>query len=322
MKKYYIAIDIGATNTKFGLLKMPGRIVSKKIIKTTDYKNPQEFSLISRNIIYSFLKDRKITKNSVVGIGIGAPGPIDNQKGLVHYFVNIPGWKEVPIRRMLMKKVKLPVFIDNDVNVMTLGEYKFGAGKGSKDIVGITLGSGVGGGLILNGKLFYGANMAAGEIGHMPINVNGPACPCGGHACLEAYVGNKRIASRAKSEMQGKKTLIKSIMREKNSRLSPKIIYEAAKRNDKIAKKILHDTGVYIGVGLTGIVNLLNPEKIVIGGGVSNAGRFIFKAIEKTVKNRAMKIHAKTVKIVKAKLGEDAGLMGCLALVEEGLKQK
>ena len=223
----------------------------------------------------------------------------------------------------MQAKTKLSTHMDNDVNVMTLGEFYYGAGKGARNMIGVTLGSGVGGGLILEGKIYRGTDLAGGEIGHMPINVVGPKCLCGGSGCMEVYVGNKYIVKKykEKSKIQNPKSPVPLTSlgygAGKIRKITPKVIYERAKKGDKIAIKILRDTGIYLGVCLSGVINLLNPEIIVIGGGVANAGRFIFDAVKETIKKRAMVLPAKTVRIVKAKLGEDAGVIGAVALVKE-----
>lgn len=317
MKKFYIAIDIGATYTKFGLVDEKGKVRSRKSIPTSSYGDEYEFVGISRDIIMDFLNEGKIKLNEIHGIGIGAPGAIDSSKGIVHYFVNIRGWKEVPLKKMMEKKIGLPTYIDNDVNVMTLGEHVYGMGKGARNMIGVTLGTGVGGGLILEGKIYRGADLAGGEIGHMPINVEGPKCLCGGWGCMEDYVGNNYIVKRAIKDLEGKKSILRKMTNGKLSRLTPKIIHEAAVKGDRLAKKILKDTGMYLGVNLAGVINLLNPEVVVIGGGVANAGEYIFKSVRETVKRRAMPLPAKTAKIVKAKLGEDAALIGASVLVRE-----
>ncbi|NQT23329.1 MAG: ROK family protein [Candidatus Omnitrophica bacterium] len=316
-KKFYIGIDIGATNTKFGLVDGKGRIKSKKVIRTSCYNGAAQFVSIAKDIVYLFIKEKKLKKNQLCGIGIGAPGAIDSNKGIVHYLTNLKGWKGIHLRKMIESKLGIRAYLDNDANVMAIGEFSFGAGRGSKNMIGVTLGSGVGGGLVLDGRVYRGTNMAGGEIGHVPVNVEGPKCACGGSGCLEAYVGSPYIVKKTLKLIKGKKTAIMKLIKGKTSRLTPKIIYKAALKGDPIAKRILRETGIYLGVGLTGIINLLNPDAVVIGGGVANAGRFIFDAVKETVKKRAMHLPAKTVKILKAELGEDAGVVGAMALVKE-----
>ncbi len=193
------------------------------------------------------------------------------------------------------------VELDNDVNAMTLGEFVFGAGKGCDNLVCVTLGTGIGGGIIIDGKLYRGGSMAAGEIGHMPINEIGPKCNCGGLACLERYIGNRYILDRTKKAFGG------------NIKLET--VTDLAKKGNKKAIKIWTDVAKKLGVALAGVVNLLNPDRIVIGGGISNAGGLILTPLKKEIKMRAMKGQAAHVKIVLAKLRGDAGIIGSSLLV-------
>jgi glucokinase len=241
-------------------------------------------------------------KKGVAGVGLGLPGPIDTDRGIVHFFPNIPGWSSVPFAAILKKKISLPVFIDNDANVMALAEFKAGAAKGSRNAVCLTLGTGVGGGLILDGRLYRGSGYAAGEIGHMPLNEAGPKCNCGGSACLESYIGNRRISARVK-QVFGKDIPLEEVSRMANA-------------GNARARRVWTDVGNKLGVSLAGIVNLLNPDCIVIGGGVAKAGRLLFDTVKKTIRERAMSVQAKIVKVVPAKLGYDAGLIGAGFLVK------
>jgi glucokinase len=238
-------------------------------------------------------------------VGLGLPGPIDFEKGIVHFFPNIPGWKEVKLKNILEKRLKLPVFVDNDAKVMALAEYKLGAARGSTNAVCITLGTGVGGGIIINGKLYRGLSNVAGEIGHMPINENGPACNCGGKACLEAYIGNNRVLAEAR------RVFGKGITLEKLSYL--------AKKQNRQAKIIWLRFAERLSVALSGVVNLLNPDCIVIGGGVAAAGNVLFNSIKKAVRLRAMSVQVKHVKILGAKLKNNAGLIGAAILVKQAM---
>ncbi len=213
----------------------------------------------------------------------------------------------MPFAGILKKKISLPVFIDNDANVMALAEFKAGAARGSRNAVCLTLGTGVGGGLILDGKLYRGSSYAAGEIGHMPLNESGPKCNCGGIACLESYIGNRRIAAHVK------RVFGKDIPLDEVSRM--------ANEGNAKARGVWVGVGTKLGVSLAGIVNLLNPDCIVIGGGVAKAGRLLFDTVNKTIGERAMPVQAKAVKVVAAKLGYDAGMIGAGFLVKERSKK-
>lgn len=311
-----LGIDIGGTNIKIALVDKKGRIKAKKIFPTADFKG--RGALIERiaGETKKLLAEYGIVKKDIIGAGVGAPGAVDIRSGTVHYLTNIPDWREVPLGNILKKELGLLTFVDNDVNVMALGELFFGSGIGAKNMLCVTLGTGVGGGLILEGRLYRGSSYAAGEFGHVPINIVGPRCNCGSWACVEAYVGNDYIVRDVIARIKkGEKTLIKKLVNGKLSKITPEIISRAARSGDRFAREIWRDVGNKVGTALAGVVNLLNVEKIVIGGGVAEAGRILFDSIKKTIAARAMKLPAKTVKVVKAKLRRDAGLIGAAALV-------
>ena len=318
-----LGIDIGGTNIKLALIDKKAHIRGKSIFSTTSFRG--KVALIDEIVreIEELLAGCSTSKKNIIGVGVGAPGAVDIRSGTVHYFTNIPDWREVPLGNILKKRLGLPVFVDNDVNVMALGELFFGAGIGAKNMLCITLGTGVGGGLILDGHLYRGSNYAAGEFGHMPINITGPKCKCGSWACVETYVGNSYIIKDVIAKIKrGKKTKIKELVAGDISKITPEIISEAAEAGDKFAQNVWEGVGEKIGIGLAGVVNLLNLEKIVIGGGIAEAGRVLFDSIKKTIHERAMKLPAKTVRIVKARLGYDAGVIGAATLVLYELRSK
>ena len=309
MDKYIISIDLGGTNTRIALIDRALRIRARVSFSTMDYisKRDRLISEISKGVL-SLLKENCIKKSQILGLGLGVPGPVNFLEGKVYYLPNIPGWQNTPVRDILEKRISFKVFVDNDVNLMTLAEAKLGAAKDKRNAICLTLGTGVGGGLILEGKLFRGASFCAGEIGHIPISIDGPRCNCGGKGCLERYVGNKYILSEAK-----KKLKMRDINLEKLSELS--------ENGNKIALGIYHNFAKNIGIALTGLINVLNPEVIVIGGGLSFAGNFIFTKIRETIGKRAMPTQSKLVKIKKVILGKDAGLIGAALLVRDNLSE-
>ncbi len=311
-----IGIDIGGTNIKLALMDEKAHIKAKRIFSTSQFRNKN--ALINELVkeIEALLFEHSVPRKNLLGIGIGAPGIVDIRTGTVHVLTNIPNWREVPLGDILKKRLRIPVFVDNDVNVMALGELRFGAGRGVRNMLCITLGTGVGGGLILDGKLYRGSSYAAGEFGHVPINIEGPKCGCGSYACVEAYVGNSYLVRDVVARIRnGERTMITKLAGGEASKITAKMIGIAARRGDRFARKVWVDAGNKIGIGLTGVVNLLNVEKIVVGGGVAEAGKALFDSIKDTVAARAMKLPAKTVKIVKAKLGYDAGVIGAATLV-------
>lgn len=316
---YYIGIDIGATKTKFGLLDENLNLLKKSELDTKFFPNKKSLIFALKNEIFSLSKVFKVKPK---GVGIGVPGLVNPYKGFIYYLVNISGWENVNLKKILQDTLKIPIFIDNDVNVMALAELYLGRAKGMKNVVCLTLGTGVGGGLILEGKLYRGATFSAGEIGHIPLNETGPTCNCGGIACLERYVGNQYIVDKTIEMIKRRKdkTMILDLIENDFSKLNPEVLSVALKKNDPLAKEIWEEVGKKIGIALSGVVNLLNPELIVVGGGMSKVGKFLFKSIEETVKERAMCVPSKQVKVVSAKLKENAGIIGAGILAKEGLK--
>jgi glucokinase len=223
----------------------------------------------------------------------------------VHFFPNLPGWKNVKLKQILEKITRLPVFLDNDANLMSLAEARVGAAKGARYAVCLTLGTGVGGGIIIEKNIYRGANNASGEIGHIPINEKGPRCNCSGIACLEAYIGNNSIGRQAK------KLFKRNISLEELSAL--------AKKGNSKALNIWQGVAEKLAVALAGVVNLLNPDCIVIGGGVAGAGSVLFDKVREVIKKRAMYVQGRHVRILKARLGNDAGLIGAAIMVRENI---
>ncbi len=304
--KYIICIDLGGTNLRIALVNPSLKIIKRKSLYTGKFDNRDG---LIRGICVSvkkFIQEGKLNRINILGIGIGVPGPVDFDCGRIQYLPNLRGWKGFPLKGILEKKSGFPVFIDNDANLMGLAELRMGAAKRFTNSLCLTLGTGVGGALIINKNLYRGSTFNAGEAGHMPINENGERCNCGGRACLEVYVGNKRILAIAR------KVFGRDITLEQLSGL--------AKKGNTAAVKVWNDTAAHIGVALSAVVNLLNPDAIVIGGGVANAGNVLFSRIRKTISGRAMPAQARHVKVLKAKLGNDAGLIGAAILVKENLQ--
>ena len=305
MKNYVIGIDVGGTNIKYGLVTPTGEIVYRKVLKTKDYSSRAKLIPAMVEGAARLLKEHGVKKRQVKGIGMGLPGLVDVRNGIVKFLPNIPGWKDVPLRTIFEHELGIPTCLENDVNMITLGEWKYGAGAGEDNLICITLGTGVGGGLVFNRGLYRGDGFAAGEIGHIPINENGPACSCGGRGCFERYVGNQQL-----------QVLAGKIFRDKAITLEE--VTARAVTGDARALRFWEDTGVRIGHGLIGVVNLLNPRLLVIGGGVSNSHRFLFPAIRRTVKQRAMVVQGRMFRIKRAKLGNDAGIIGARVLLAQG----
>ncbi|OGX30084.1 MAG: hypothetical protein A3F87_02770 [Omnitrophica WOR_2 bacterium RIFCSPLOWO2_12_FULL_51_24] len=315
MTKFAIGVDLGGTYTKLALIDTSGRISRRAKLSTTAYKTRGELVSAIVSEVKAVLEKTHLSPNALLGVGIGVPGLVDFDRGLVYTLTNVPGWKNTPLKGILEAKLKVPVLVDNDVNVMTLGECRFGAGKGAKNLVCITLGTGVGGGIMIDGRLYRGCTFSAGEVGHMPLKEEGLSCNCGGYGCLERYVGNRYIVEEIRGKIRGgSPTAIKGLVNGDLSAITPEVISKAALKGDRLSIDFWNTVGKRIGVTLAGIVNLLNPERIIIGGGVAEAGEPLFKSIRKTVHERALPVPKKAVKILKARLGNEAGVIGAAAL--------
>ncbi len=305
MTYYTIGVDVGGTNIKLGLVNRSGMIVARSVLGTKNFsKSKRKLIDAVTEATTSLMRGNKLASKNILGIGLGLPGLIDSKRGVVHFLPNIPGWKNVPLKSIIQKKLRIPTFIDNDVNLITLGEWKFGAGKGYKNLMCMTLGTGVGAGLILNKALYRGEGFVAGELGHMPLNERGPSCNCGGWGCFEHYVGNEYLLNKAAK-----------IFKKRNIQLSD--VFYLAQQGNVRALQFWEETAIHIGNALVGVINLLNLRLVVIGGGISNNYPFLGRTINSIIKQRAMKVQAKMVKIVRAKLRDDAGILGAQVLVKE-----
>jgi len=315
MKKFRIGVDVGGTNIKIALVGINGEISYSNSIPTRAEMGYEYTISAMKQAIHDLMNTTNITKEDIEGIGFGFPGQIDYKKGIVRNAPNIPGWVEVPISETMEKEFGIPTRVDNDVRCAALGELNFGAGKGCENLICITVGTGIGSGLIVNGKLVRGASNAAGEIGHIKLELEGgPLCGCGDYGCLEAFASGPAIVAMAEEYIKGgKSTKYREIA---NGEITPYIVAEAAKQGDAVAKRIFTIMGEYIGTGLASVVNLLNPEKIIIGGGVADAGEILLNPIKETILKRAMQISGSTVQVVPAQLGNTAGVIGASLLIE------
>ncbi|MFH1459781.1 MAG: ROK family protein [Candidatus Omnitrophota bacterium] len=323
--KYTIGVDFGGTNVKLALVRFSEKtfkIEGFSLFATRDYNRDELIQQLVIRIIK--LKAESTYKgNRVQGVGIGVPGRVDFDKGVVLDLTNVPGWKNVPLKENLESKVKVPVFVDNDANLMALAEYKFGAAKAHNDCLCVTMGTGIGGGLIFNGKIYRGMNFAAGEIGHMSINENGALCVCGGRGCVERYVGNRFILEGAVRKLRnGAKSIIRNQLNGRYSNLTLEMLSQAARKKDTFALLLWQEVGIHMGTVLANVVNLLNPEIIVIGGGVGNAGNLILDPVKRIVKERAFQVSCRNLKIVASKFKDKAGIIGAASLVLAGREKK
>ena len=317
--KYSIGIDLGGTDIKAGLLATDGKLSCRIIVSTRVNEGAKAIAARIAQTILQVMKevDQEVhqsedSKKEIVGIGLGSPGLIIADSGIIHFSPNFPGWADIPLLDYVSAELGdlgIPLYIDNDVNVMVLGELHHGAGVGYENVVGLTLGTGVGGGVVINRKVYHGSWNTAGELGHTVVQPNGRKCGCGNLGCLEAYAGARHIVERTQQQIvEGRKTCLNP------EGLTPRQIAEAAAAGDKLAQDIFAETGNYIGIALTSIAHILNPQIAIIGGGIAAAGEnLLFQHIREEFTRRTMDIPGEMV-IVAAKLGNDAGLVGAARL--------
>jgi glucokinase len=327
-QRYAVGIDLGGTDIKSGLVSQTGEIWYRTKLSTQANSGAEVVAAQIAKVIAEIVKEAKKIQGEVIGAGVGSPGLINFDVGIVHFSPNFAGWHDIPLAKLTKDQLKalglsLPIFIENDVNAMTLGELMFGAGVGAKNMVCMTLGTGVGGGVVIDGKVYHGSSHTGGEIGHITIFPDGRRCGCGNYGCLEAYAGSANIVDRAFQRINSGQTSLLTKMAKSPSEVTPKLIYEAAVKGDELAKEILAETGRYIGIVLGSIANFLNPELAVIGGGIAEAGEeWLFRHIREEAKRRAMDVPAETMKIVKAKLGNEAGVVGSAMLAFNAEKER
>ena len=312
MKKYSVGVDIGGTTVKIGIFTNEGSILRKWEIKTRKEEDGKYILEDITKSIESILNEEGISKKDVAGVGLGVPGPVKSD-GTVLKCVNL-GWGIFNVEEELSKLISLPVKAANDANIASLGEMWQGGGKGHKNIVMVTLGTGVGGGVIINGKIMDGNNGAAGEIGHIKVSdEEKDNCGCGKCGCLEQYASATGIVRSAKRllEKTEKSTVLKSIQE-----LTAKDIFDAAKKNDEVAIELVDDFGKKLGTSLALISCVCDPEVFVIGGGVSKAGEILINSVKKHYVENAFHASRKT-DFKLAELGNDAGIFGGAWLVQD-----
>lgn len=314
-KTLLIGVDLGGTNMRVGMVTSDGRMVHRLILPTR--VNLGLHKVVERIIkaIQEVINQTIAPGNQIKGIGIGSPGTIDIQSGIIISSPNFPKWKQVPLKHMIEERLSIPTFMDNDANAFAFGEKWVGAGKEVQSLVCLTLGTGVGGGIILNGRIWHGADGMAAEIGHMTVLPDGLKCNCGNYGCLESYASASSIVRRVCNAIQsGKLTMVLDYAKDNLENITSDLVYQAALKGDELAIHIMNETATFLGIGIANLINLLNPEMIVVGGGLTNAWDIIYPVTLKEVQKRALSEVAKRVKIVRASLGDNSGIIGAAGI--------
>jgi glucokinase len=268
---------------------------------------------LANQVIEATLRQTGAKRSDFIGAGIGAPGPLRRLDGIVVVAPNL-GWHNYPLRDRLAAAVDLPTTLDNDANCATLGEWWIGAARGARHVVGITIGTGIGGGLVLNGRLHHGASDVAGEIGHTTIETEGRRCKCGNYGCLEAYASGPAIAERAREALErGSESMLPQLAGSAAA-ITAQHVYNAAREGDPLAREVVRDTARYLGTGIANLLNLFNPDVVVLAGGVTAAGEELLAPLRTEARRRAFKPAVEVAKIVPGELGSRAGVVGAVAV--------
>lgn len=308
-KNYVIGIDLGGTKINGALADLEGKIISQYTMPTNAAEG--EEAVLGRivMVIEKVMELADKNTDSIKAIGIGSPGPLDAKKGIIITTPNLP-FRNFQLVKPLVEKFNIPTYLDNDANVAAIGEYMLGAGKGTKNMIYMTVSTGVGGGAILDGKVYRGGTSNALEIGHMTIVPDGPKCNCGNYGCIEALASGTAIARQAKESIEnGEETSLKNY-----EKVTSYEVYIEAEKGDKVAREILDRSFNYLGIAVANTITSFDPEMFVIGGGVSQMGSVLFDKVKEVVNKRCFKAMSEFCKIVPAGLGTDAGVMGAVAL--------
>ncbi|MBL7995834.1 ROK family protein [bacterium] len=310
-RRYAIGLDLGGTHLKYGIISDRGEIVYKNFTPGRTSDGGKKVLNVMAEAAHECMMFAKKENITISAAGAGCPGTIDSEQGIsLGPTIHITAWEGAEIAEAINKKIHLPVFADNDANFMAFGEYIAGAGRQKQFVVGITLGTGVGGGIVIDGNIHRGAVFNAAELGHVVVEAEGRVCSCGNRGCIERYVGAKYIVQDVVDALsKGEESIITQGLKSTGD-ITPILIFAAAKHGDELCGRIVDQMVKYLGAGLTSIVNVINPDVIVIGGGMSDAGPVFIKRIGDEVLSRVMKPVRKQLQVVQAQLGNDAGIMG------------
>ncbi len=318
-----VGVDIGGTKIIAAVFDGEGAILSRILCLTLGSEGPDRVINRIKSTIVQVIENAGLKRDQVGCIGIAAAGAIDINRGIVADSPNIPHWHNIPLRDRLLESLGGPVFLLNDANAAALAEHRLGAGRGLNNLIYITVSTGIGGGMIIDGELYQGTDGSAAEIGHMIIKIGGPVCKCGKRGCFEAMASGTAIASLAQKRLRrGEDSIMPGLAQKKAGNVSARIVAEAARKGDALALAVIKESAGYLGIGVANLVNLMNPEMVIIGGGVSKMGEMILRPTRKSMKANAIALPAGTVRLVRSQLGVDAELTGAALYARDMLGGK
>ena len=316
MNNYVVGIDIGGTKLATVVADDSCKIINKVRKPTLAAKGPKYAIQLLFDMVYQTIEEASLDFGSISAIGVSCGGPLDTGTGIVYSPPNLPGWDAFPLKERLELEFKVPTIIENDANACALAEYRFGGGRGYNVVLYMTMSTGIGGGIVVNGQILHGANDSAGEVGHQILLPNGPQCGCGKRGCLEALCSGPAIARRAKEALQNEtKSTILSLADDDLDAVKSEHVLQAAKQDDVLALKLIDETAYYMGWGIANLVNVLNPDIVLLGTIAIAAGDLLLNPIRRTVSSFAMPRPAEVVRIMPAQLGDSLGDLAAIALV-------
>jgi glucokinase len=314
--KYVIGVDLGGTFLKAGAVSEQGEVLHQISVPSDAEIDPK--AVVQRIASAVQVIKEKFGDDQLLGVGIGAPGIVDLDGGTVKFPPNFANWTEFRLGEEVANLVGTCVQVENDANAHAVGELKFGAGKGMKNFVMVTLGTGMGGGIIIDEKVFRGESGGAGEIGHITIDYNGPLCNCGNHGCVEAYVGQKYLSQRVLEKLNSRpESILNKFVNGNGEKLDPKFISDAANQGDEFALEIWDETGSFVGTAIASVLNVFDLSTVIVGGGVAKAGRPLMDSIDRSVKARVLSSLKPKVRVMQALLRNSAGILGAAALISD-----
>ncbi|MFQ5861144.1 MAG: ROK family protein [Dehalococcoidia bacterium] len=309
-----LAVDLGGTRTRCALVDPGGRMVEQAAQDTQAWLGQQAAQERLEACLHRLMA--RAGERPIAGIGVAAAGPVESATGALHNPPNLPGWDGVALKPPWEEQFHLPVWVDNDANLAALGEHRYGAGQGISDLVYLAVGTGIGAGVILDGRLVTGSRGMAGELGHMTIDLHGPRCACGNVGCLEALASGTAIARMAQERVAaGEQTLALALAGNDPQRITGELVTQAAEQGDRVAREITEQAAQALGTGIVNILHIFNPALVIVGGGVGRAWHFLEPGIHQVVQRYAMRHSRDSLAILPSALQDDAGLLGAASLV-------
>lgn len=317
----YVGIDLGGTNIKMGLLNDDLTVQTKLKVATESETNSQT---VMNNLlagVRQLLINAQIGTEQIKAIGVGVPGQMDMKRGLSIFSPNFAHWENVPVVQLIESECHIPTYMDNDVRVNLYGEWQLGAGKGKQDVLMVTLGTGLGAALITNGQMMYGKSNSAAELGHLNMYRHGRPCACGSSGCLGRYVSARGMVKTVQEHLAaGEPSVITQLAHNDETKITAQMVSDAYDQGDQVAKKVMQETGEILGYGLSSAINMFNPERIIIGGGVAAAGDRLLKPTKEVIAGHALKVAREVCDILPAQLGPWAGMIGAGVYAKQQMK--